>query len=184
MIARLSGILEEKNPDQLVVDVNGVGYQVFVSLQTFYRLPALHERVNLHVHTNLREDALQLYGFLEEKEKMTFLLLKGVTGIGPRLALNILSGIPVDELEGALRTSDVTRLVAVPGVGKKLRNVWWWNCEKRLAPWRMEILVYLENKPHCRPKRSRPWSILGTAGQKRKRRYEMRCGAVLLLSLI
>jgi holliday junction DNA helicase RuvA len=119
MIARLSGILEEKNPDQLVVDVNGVGYQVFVSLQTFYRLPALHERVNLHVHTNLREDALQLYGFLEEKEKMTFLLLKGVTGIGPRLALNILSGIPVDELEGALRTSDVTRLVAVPGVGKK-----------------------------------------------------------------
>ncbi|HKA53284.1 MAG TPA: Holliday junction branch migration protein RuvA [Candidatus Binatia bacterium] len=119
MIARLSGILEEKTPDQLVIDVSGVGYQVFVSLQTFYRLPALHERVNLHVYTHLREDALQLYGFLEEKEKMTFLLLKGVTGIGPRLALNILSGIPVDELEGALRGSDVTRLVAVPGVGRK-----------------------------------------------------------------
>ena len=119
MIAHLTGILEEKTPDQLVVDVNGVGYQVFVSLQTFYRLPSLHERVNLHVHTHLREDALQLYGFLEEKEKATFLLLKGVTGIGPRLALNILSGIPVDELEGALRASDVTRLVAVPGVGKK-----------------------------------------------------------------
>src|ERR1044071_2627463 len=119
MIARLSGILEEKTPDQLVIDVNGVGYQVFVSLQTFYRLPALHERVNLHVYTHLREDALQLYGFLEEKEKMTFVLLKGVTGIGPRLALNILSGIPVDELEGALRVSDVTRLIAVPGVGKK-----------------------------------------------------------------
>src|SRR5262245_10295527 len=119
MIARLTGMLEEKTPDQLVVDVNGVGYQVFVSLQTFYRLPALHERVNLHVHTHLREDALQLYGFLEEKEKITFLLLKGVTGIGPRLALNILSGIPVDELENALRASDVNRLVAVPGVGKK-----------------------------------------------------------------
>jgi Holliday junction DNA helicase RuvA len=119
MIAHLSGLLEEKTPDQLVVDVNGVGYQVLVSLQTFYRLPALHERVNLHVHTHLREDALQLYGFLEEKERATFLLLKGVSGIGPRLALNILSGIPVDELEGALRTSDVSRLVAVPGVGKK-----------------------------------------------------------------
>jgi Holliday junction DNA helicase RuvA len=119
MIARLAGILEEKTPDQLIVDVNGVGYQVFVSLQTFYRLPSLHQRVSLYVYTHLREDALQLYGFLEEKEKATFLLLKGVSGIGPRLALNILSGIPVDELEGALRASDVTRLVAVPGVGKK-----------------------------------------------------------------
>jgi Holliday junction DNA helicase RuvA len=119
MIARLTGILEEKTPEQLVVDVQGVGYQIFVSLQTFYRLPALRERVSLHVYTHLREDALQLYGFLEEKEKTSFLLLKGVTGIGPRLALNILSGIPVDELEGALRASDVTRLVAVPGVGKK-----------------------------------------------------------------
>jgi holliday junction DNA helicase RuvA len=119
MIARLTGLLEEKTPEQLIVNVQGVGYQVFVSLQTFYRLPALHERVALHVHTHLREDALQLYGFLEEKEKNSFLLLKGVSGIGPRLALNILSGIPVDELENALRMSDVTRLVAVPGVGKK-----------------------------------------------------------------
>jgi holliday junction DNA helicase RuvA len=119
MIARLTGMLEEKTPDQLIVEVNGVGYQVFVSLQTFYRLPALHERVSLHVYTHLREDALQLYGFLEEKEKTTFLLLKSVSGVGPRLALNVLSGIPVDELESALRTSDVTRLVAVPGVGRK-----------------------------------------------------------------
>jgi Holliday junction DNA helicase RuvA len=119
MIARLTGILEEKFPEQLIIDVQGVGYEVFVSLQTFYRLPALHEQVSLHVYTHLREDALQLYGFLEEKEKASFLLLKGVTGIGPRLALNILSGIPVDELENALRASDVNRLVAVPGVGKK-----------------------------------------------------------------
>jgi Holliday junction DNA helicase RuvA len=119
VIARLTGTLEEKTPDQLIVNVNGVGYQVFVSLQTFYRLPALHESVSLQIHTHLREDALLLYGFLEEKEKASFLLLRGVTGIGPRLALNILSGIPVDELENALRASDVTRLVAVPGVGKK-----------------------------------------------------------------
>src|SRR5215471_1022482 len=119
MISRLSGALEEKTPELLIVDVHGVGYQVFVSLQTFYRLPALHEKVSLHIYTNLREDALQLYGFMDEKEKDAFLLLKGVTGIGPRLALNILSGIPVAELESALRTSDVTRLVAVPGVGRK-----------------------------------------------------------------
>jgi Holliday junction DNA helicase RuvA len=119
MIAHLSGVLAEKTPEQLVVDVQGVGYQVLVSLQTFYRLPALRERVSLHIHTHLREDALLLYGFLEEKEKASFLLLKGVTGIGPRLALNILSGIPVDELENALRASNVSRLVAVPGVGKK-----------------------------------------------------------------
>ena len=119
MIARLTGVLEEKTPEQLLVDVQGVGYQVFVSLQTFYRLPALHERVSLHIHTHLREDALQLFGFADEKERTSFLLLKGISGIGPRLALNILSGIPVDELENALRASDVTRLVAVPGVGKK-----------------------------------------------------------------
>jgi Holliday junction DNA helicase RuvA len=119
MIARLTGVLEEKTPEQLLVDVHGVGYQVFVSLQTFYRLPALHERVSLHIYTHLREDALQLFGFSDEKEKASFLLLKGVSGIGPRLALNILSGIPVAELENALRASDVTRLVAVPGVGKK-----------------------------------------------------------------
>lgn len=119
MIARLTGLLEEKVPEQIVVNVNGVGYQVFVSLQTFCRLPALHERVSLHIYTHLREDALQLYGFLEEKEKTGFSLLKGVTGIGPRLALNILSGIPISELEHALRTRDVTRLVAIPGVGKK-----------------------------------------------------------------
>lgn len=119
MIARLTGILEEKTPEQLIIDVNGVGYQIFVSLQTFYRLPELRDRVSLYVYTYLREDALQLYGFLEEKEKVTFLLLKSVTGVGPRLALNILSGIPVDELEGALRTRDLTRLIAVPGVGRK-----------------------------------------------------------------
>ena len=119
MIARLSGILEDKAPDELIVNVSGVGYLVYVSLQTFYRMPGLGERVHLHIHTNMREDALQLFGFLDEHEKASFLLLKGVSGIGPRLALNILSGIPLDDLEGALRASDVTRLVAIPGVGKK-----------------------------------------------------------------
>lgn len=119
MIARLSGILEDKSPDELIVNVSGVGYLVYVSLQTFYRMPRLGESVHLHIHTNMREDALQLFGFLDDHEKESFLLLKGVSGIGPRLALNILSGIPVVDLEEALRASDVTRLVAIPGVGKK-----------------------------------------------------------------
>lgn len=120
MIAQITGVLAEKNPDQLIINVGGVGYQVFVSLQTFYRLPATGERVSLHIHTHTREDALQLYGFLEREEKDLFLLLRGVTGIGPRLALNILSGLPVQELKEALGDSDVTRLLAIPGVGKKM----------------------------------------------------------------
>ncbi len=119
MIARLHGVLLEKTPEQLVVDVGGVGYQVLVSLQTFYRLPGVEEQVSLLIHTHTREDTLRLYGFLEEKEKSYFLLLRSVSGIGPKLALNILSGIPVDELEAALHARDVTRLVAAPGVGKK-----------------------------------------------------------------
>ena len=119
MIARLHGVLHEKTPEQLIVDVGGVGYQVLVSLQTFYHLPGVGEQVSLLIHTHTREDTLRLYGFLEEKEKSYFLLLRGVSGIGPKLALNILSGIPVDELEAALHARDVTRLVAAPGVGKK-----------------------------------------------------------------
>ena len=119
MIARLHGVLHEKTPEQLIVDVGGVGYQVLVSLQTFYHLPGVGEQVSLLIHTHTREDTLRLYGFLEEKEKSYFLLLRSVSGIGPKLALNILSGIPVDELEAALHARDVTRLVAAPGVGKK-----------------------------------------------------------------
>ncbi len=119
MIARLHGVLHEKTPEQLIVDVGGVGYQVLVSLQTFYHLPGVGEQVSLLIHTHTREDTLQLFGFLEEKEKLYFLLLRSVSGIGPRLALNILSGISVDELETALHARDVTRLVATPGVGKK-----------------------------------------------------------------
>ena len=119
MIARLHGVLHEKTPEQLIVDVGGVGYQVLVSLQTFYHLPGVGQQVSLLIHTHTREDTLRLYGFLEEKEKSCFLLLRSVSGIGPKLALNILSGIPVDELEAALRARDVTRLVAAPGVGKK-----------------------------------------------------------------
>ena len=119
MIALLNGSLHTKDVDRLVVDVGGVGYEVLVSLQTFYKLPGVGEPVSLHIHTHAREDALLLFGFLEEKEKVFFLLLCSVSGIGPRLSLNILSGIPVEELEEAIRSRDVSRLRATPGVGKK-----------------------------------------------------------------
>jgi len=119
MIAQLAGALAYKSPEQLVVDVNGVGYQVLVSLNSFYRLPEPGAAVRLLIHTHVREDALQLYGFIDREEKELFLLLNSVSGIGPRLALNILSGTPTTELLEALEAGDLVRLVAIPGVGKK-----------------------------------------------------------------
>lgn len=120
MIAQISGNLARKVPGEIIIDVGGVGYQVFIPLSVFYRLPNLGEPVSLYVHTHLREDALQLFGFQEPEEKQVFLLLNGVAGIGPKLAVNILSGIPADELVRAIRQGDQLRIVSIPGVGKKL----------------------------------------------------------------
>jgi Holliday junction DNA helicase RuvA len=119
MIGRLTGRLASKAPDQVLLDVGGVGYQVHIPLSTFYELPEAEAPASLWIHTHVREDALALYGFLTERERTLFLLLLGVTGIGPRVALTVLSGIPPAELVAALRAQDVRRLVAVPGVGKK-----------------------------------------------------------------
>lgn len=120
MIAHISGTLAQKVPGEIVVDVNGIGYQVFIPLNVFYRLPEIGARVALQIHTHVREDALQLFGFQDAAEKQIFLLLTAVSGIGPRLALNILSGIASEDLARALKESDQVRLVAIPGVGKKL----------------------------------------------------------------
>ena len=120
VIAKLNGTLALKTPGEVIVDVGGVGYQLFISLGVFYRLPEIGRSVNLFVHTHLREDALQLYGFLENEEKQVFNMLNGVTGIGPKLAISILSGIPSGDLVQAIRRSDQLRLVSIPGVGKKL----------------------------------------------------------------
>jgi len=120
MIGRISGTLAHKAPGEITVDVGGVGYQIFIPLSVFYRLPDLGEKVSLHIHTHLREDALQLFGFLEPEEKQVFLLLNSVAGIGPKLAVTVLSGIPADDLAKALREGDHARLVSIPGVGKKL----------------------------------------------------------------
>lgn len=119
MIAELRGLVAHKHADRAVIDVGGVGYEVFISLNTFYRLPEVGGSVRVVVHTHVREDALQLFGFLDHEEKSLFLLLTGVSGIGPRLAMNILSGTPFAELQEALETEDLGRLVAIPGVGRK-----------------------------------------------------------------
>jgi Holliday junction DNA helicase RuvA len=118
MIAYLSGSLRERTPAEVVIDVGGVGYQLFVSVQTYQQLPPLGSPVDLFVHTHVREDAIQLYGFGERVERDLFLLLNQVSGIGPRLALNILS-VPAVDLREALKKSDTVRLVSIPGVGKK-----------------------------------------------------------------
>lgn len=119
MIAELRGHLAHKASDRAVIDVGGVGYEVFISLNAFYRLPEVGDPVRVLTHTHVRDDALQLFGFLDAEEKATFLLLTGVSGIGPRLAMNILSGGPLAEFQSALEAGDVARLVALPGVGKK-----------------------------------------------------------------
>ncbi|HEY1252777.1 MAG TPA: Holliday junction branch migration protein RuvA [Thermoanaerobaculia bacterium] len=119
MIGRLTGRLATKSPDQVLLEVGGVGYLVRIPLSTFYELPEQESPTSLWIHTHVREDALALYGFLTERERELFLLLLGVTGIGPRVALTVLSGIPPVELIDALRKQDVRRLVAIPGVGKK-----------------------------------------------------------------
>jgi len=119
MIGRLTGRLATKAPDQILLDVAGVGYLVHIPLSTFYELPEVESPVTLSIHTHVREDTLALYGFLTERERSLFLLLLSVAGIGPRVALTVLSGIPPAELVGALRKQDVRRLMAIPGVGKK-----------------------------------------------------------------
>ncbi len=119
MIASMTGVITFKSPSSLIVEVQGIGYQVFVPLSTFYHLPEVKEGVALHIYTHVREDALQLYGFSSFLEKELFLLLLGVSGVGPKLALNILSGIELNELIQALRNGSVDRLRAIPGVGPK-----------------------------------------------------------------
>jgi len=120
MIARLAGTLAEKAPDRVVVDVQGVGYAVFVSLQTFAALPAAGATVRLLVHTEVREDAIDLIGFVDEHERALFHLLRKVKGLGPRTSLAVLSGMPAAQLASVIAAGDVGKLQSIPGVGKKL----------------------------------------------------------------
>ncbi len=119
MIAHLTGRLRRKAPQEIVIETGGVGYRVSIPLSTFYRLGEENEEASLRIHTHVREDALQLFGFLTAREQELFEHLISVSGVGPRLATSILSGIEADDLTAALRESDIARLTRVPGVGKK-----------------------------------------------------------------
>ncbi len=119
MIAFLTGRLAFKAPTHLTLDVQGVGYEVHIPLSTYYALPNLDEITALNIHTHLREDAIQLFGFLSHSEKELFLMLTTVSGIGPKLALSVLSSLPIPELLRAIQTEDVEKLGTVPGIGKK-----------------------------------------------------------------
>jgi Holliday junction DNA helicase RuvA len=119
LIARLEGKLGEKSPQEVVLDVGGVGYAVRVPLSTFLELPGVGEPITLRIHTHVREDALQLYGFLCEAQRAAFALLLGISGVGPRLALAILSGLSVARLVAAVQRGDVSALRGIPGVGAK-----------------------------------------------------------------
>jgi Holliday junction DNA helicase RuvA len=119
MIAQLRGSLGDKRPNQVLVDVGGVGYLVHIPLSTFYALGDLHSNVTLLIHTQVREDAISLYGFLSAREKHLFELLISASGVGPVLALKILSGMSVEDLVPAVRSGDLARLTRIPGVGRK-----------------------------------------------------------------
>ncbi|MEW6184378.1 MAG: Holliday junction branch migration protein RuvA [Thermodesulfobacteriota bacterium] len=119
MIAFLEGRLLFKSPESVVVFTQGIGYQVAVPLSSFYDLPALEQEVRLHIYTHVRQDTILLFGFLTPQEKDLFLLLLGVSGIGPKVALNILSGISPQDLSQALLSEDNVRIQRIPGVGKK-----------------------------------------------------------------
>lgn len=152
MIAQLRGTLGDKRPNQVLVDVGGVGYLVHIPLSTFYALGDLHSTVTLLIYTHVREDAISLYGFLSAREKHLFELLISASGVGPVLALKILSGMSVDDLVPAVRAGDLARLTRIPGVGRK-------TAERMIVELR-DKLAAMESPESAR----QPSAPAGTAG--------------------
>jgi Holliday junction DNA helicase RuvA len=135
MIGRLKGKIIAKTPPELVVDVNGVGYEVFAPMTTFYKLPALHQDVTLFIHHVVREDAQLLFGFHDEQERRLFRALIKVNGVGPKLALTILSGIEAEQFVLCVQAQDSSRLTAIPGIGKKTAERLIIETRDTLAQW-------------------------------------------------
>ncbi len=119
MIANLTGTLAAKDPSRLIIDVNGVGYEVFIPFSTYFALPDVHEPLTLHIFTHLREDSIQLFGFLTPAEKTAFILLTKISGVGGKLALSVLSALKISDLRGAVLANDIEKLASVPGIGAK-----------------------------------------------------------------
>jgi Holliday junction DNA helicase RuvA len=146
MIGRLSGIIAASRPDEVIVDVAGVGYRVHIPLSTFYRLVNVASPVTLHIHTHVREEAIQLFGFWTEEERAAFQRLIAVSGIGPKIALAVLSGIDVGDLERAVRDGDRVVLERIPGIGRKTAE---------------RVMLELRSRPTPRPGRKSPASSAG-----------------------
>jgi len=134
MIAHLRGKLLAKHPNQAIVESHGVGYDVAISVPTFTEMPVAGAEVALHIHTHVREDVLSLYGFLRLAEKQLFEKLLTVSGIGPKLAITILSGMPADEMVAAIRGGDLARLTRIPGIGKKTAERMVLELRDKLSP--------------------------------------------------
>jgi len=153
VIGRLKGILLEKKPPELLLDVNGVGYEVLSPMSTFYQLPPVGQGVVLFTHLVVREDAHQLFGFYEEQERALFRALIKVNGVGPKVALAILSGVPADEFVRLVQNNDVTALTKIPGIGKKTAERLVLDLRDKLTAWQggsaadlMPVLPELDQK--------------------------------------
>ena len=120
MIARINGLLIYKSIGHVIVDIHGLGYSVFVPLATFYELPETGQMVTMHIHTDVKDDSINLFGFYTSEEKDVFKLMISISGIGPKLAINFLSGANVRELISAVSKGDLNRLIRIPGIGKKM----------------------------------------------------------------
>ena len=144
MIARIVGTLIYKSFDHVIVDAYGIGYRIFVPLTTFYELPEAGQPVTLTIHTHVKQDAISLFGFNSSEDKKIFQLMIAVTGIGPRLAMNILSGISADELIRAVSQGNLSRLVSIPGVGKKMGERMILELKDKVAPISSEEMVSTE----------------------------------------
>lgn len=145
MIAIINGLLIHKATSSVIVDANGVGYRIFVPLTTFYTLPDTNRPVTLHVHTHVRPDAISLFGFGSGSEKEVFELMLSVSGIGPRLAINILSGISAEELIRAISDENLNRLVSIPGVGKKTAERMILELKDKMLKLSASDIVYKDN---------------------------------------
>jgi Holliday junction DNA helicase RuvA len=186
MIAHLRGTLLAKHPNQAIVETHGVGYDVVITVPTFSELPAAGVEVALHIHTHVREDALSLYGFLRLAEKHLFEKLLTVSGIGPKLAITILSGMPADEMVGAIRGNDIARLTRIPGIGKKTAERMVLELRDKLpaptgaaeasmtaaSPMEEDVLSALVNLGYQRVAAEKALQVAGRAGAKASQSFD------------
>lgn len=156
MIGRLRGTLAEKQPPHLILDVNGLGYELEVPMTTLYRLPSVGEPITLHTHLVVREDAQLLYGFIGKRDRDFFRELIRLNGVGPKLALALMSSLEVDELVRAVSAQDTSALTKVPGAARRPLSACWWSSRtaSRLGKWCRACLLWCQTSRICRRRRS------------------------------